>query len=586
MANFDFFSKISSVYMTDKSKVVVLNGNVGDIFPIGDGEYCPIRKFLATKLQKSFEIVLFFDKTNLVFGDEISGLEKDDGRSMEKLWDSLTANPSSPPSSASGEDDLFSLAKKAGNKSSPEGKDKILSFLTKAEKVAEKASLCVVIDYADAVVPEGDYTSPVSVMLSSWAGLESNLLGTDALVIAIDRTGRCGVNGDSAKINISRPESEDLASFLEARIAPDQIEDGVDVQTLANMATGLRLRDLDDVVLNATATESPISADALWTAKKDIIRRQSGGILNVSRPKHTLDDVLGIEGRRDVIDRQIAKLRAGDQTADKGWLYSGPFGTGKSFEAEALASEAGITFVTLGLVMNKYVGESERQMQAALDIVKAMSPTLLFIDEAAEMFGGGGGENDGGARSAVRGMLQNFLGDESLRGKVFTIFATNYPDQLKALKRAGRVDKSIPVLPPKTAEDRANFLSRLLAKKFVVEDGINLSSVSENTELWTQAELNELCRRAREFCEMRGGEKISGADLQEALDDYIPTGDEQEKKYLISLALSKANSRRLVPQGYWPDFRASTSRVGKLEKKMAKIKSRRREVRASLGGSA
>ncbi len=569
--------------MTDKSKVVVLDGNVGDIFPIGDGEYHPIRKFLATKLQRSFEIVVFFDKTNFVFGDEISGLEEEDGKSMEKLWDSLTADPS--PSPTSGGDDLFSLAKKAGNKSS-EGKDKTLDFLTKAEKVAEEVSLCIVIDYADAIIPEGDYTSPVSVMLSAWAGLESNLLGTDALVIAIDRTGRCGINGDSVKINISRPGSEDLVSFLEARTTPDQIEDGVDIQTLANMATGLRLRDLDDVVLDAVATESPISADALWEAKKEIIRKQSGGILNVSRPKHTLDDVLGIEGRRDAINRQIAKLRAGDPTADKGWLYSGPFGTGKSFEAEALASEAGITFVTLGLVMKKYVGESERSMGIALDIVSAMSPTLLFIDEAAETFGGGGGENDGGARAAVRGMLQNFLGDESLRGKVFAIFATNYPDQLKALKRAGRVDKSIPVLPPKTAEDRTNFLSRLLAKKFVVEDGIDLSSISENTELWTQAELNELCRRARELCEMRGGEKISGADLQEALDDYIPTGDEREKKYLISLALSNANSRRLVPQGYWSNFRSSASQVGKLEKKIAKAKFRRREVRASLGGSA
>jgi SpoVK/Ycf46/Vps4 family AAA+-type ATPase len=69
-------------------------------------------------------------------------------------------------------------------------------------------------------------------------------------------------------------------------------------------------------------------------------------------------------------------------------LFSGPSGTGKTFAANVLGNTLGLDLyrVDLGLLMSKYIGETEKNLSALFDAM-AREPMLLVFDEADGLFG-------------------------------------------------------------------------------------------------------------------------------------------------------------------------------------------------------
>ena len=69
-------------------------------------------------------------------------------------------------------------------------------------------------------------------------------------------------------------------------------------------------------------------------------------------------------------------------------LFSGPSGTGKTFAAEVLANRLGYPLfrVDLGLLVSKYIGETEKNLNALFDAAHGQKIMLLF-DEADSLFG-------------------------------------------------------------------------------------------------------------------------------------------------------------------------------------------------------
>ncbi len=68
-------------------------------------------------------------------------------------------------------------------------------------------------------------------------------------------------------------------------------------------------------------------------------------------------------------------------------LFSGPSGTGKTFASEVVASALGwpLFRVDLGLLVSKYIGETEKNLNALFDAADSRQVVLLF-DEADSLF--------------------------------------------------------------------------------------------------------------------------------------------------------------------------------------------------------
>jgi SpoVK/Ycf46/Vps4 family AAA+-type ATPase len=69
-------------------------------------------------------------------------------------------------------------------------------------------------------------------------------------------------------------------------------------------------------------------------------------------------------------------------------LFSGPPGTGKTMAAEVIANELGLELykIDLSAVVSKYIGETEKNLQAIFDGAY-LSNAILFFDEADALFG-------------------------------------------------------------------------------------------------------------------------------------------------------------------------------------------------------
>ena len=111
--------------------------------------------------------------------------------------------------------------------------------------------------------------------------------------------------------------------------------------------------------------------------------------------------------RETVWDGTGPSLTAG-RTCGVRALFAGESGTGKTLAASYLATRLGAPLFRcdLGAVMNKYIGESEKNLGRLLDHAAAADIVLLF-DEADALFGRRSDGAETGERYA--NMLTNFL---------------------------------------------------------------------------------------------------------------------------------------------------------------------------------
>jgi hypothetical protein len=104
-------------------------------------------------------------------------------------------------------------------------------------------------------------------------------------------------------------------------------------------------------------------------------------------PSHCIQGLrefmLWVTHRRQVVHEWQGRVTGGPVA-----LFSGPSGTGKTFAAEVLANafERPLFRVDLGLLVSKYIGETEKNLNALFDAARAKDIVLLF-DEADSLFG-------------------------------------------------------------------------------------------------------------------------------------------------------------------------------------------------------
>lgn len=141
-----------------------------------------------------------------------------------------------------------------------------------------------------------------------------------------------------------------------------------------------------------------------------------------------LHDILGaIRSREKVLNQGFAH-KLGQATGISALFHGNP-GTGKTLVAEVLAAELGVDLIRVDLstVVNKYIGETEKNLGRIFDLA-AQDAGVLFFDEADALFGKRGESKDAKDRHAnieVAYLLQRL---EQHPGLV--ILATNHRGHL------------------------------------------------------------------------------------------------------------------------------------------------------------
>lgn len=89
-----------------------------------------------------------------------------------------------------------------------------------------------------------------------------------------------------------------------------------------------------------------------------------------------------------VVHRQQVEAWGARVTGGPVALFAGPSGTGKTYAAEVVANALGkpLYRVDLGLLVSKYIGETEKNLNTLFDAARDASIVLLF-DEADALFG-------------------------------------------------------------------------------------------------------------------------------------------------------------------------------------------------------
>lgn len=192
------------------------------------------------------------------------------------------------------------------------------------------------------------------------------------------------------------------------------------------------------------------------------------------------------ESREAMKDPDFAKHYAGLRPL-KGVLVSGIPGSGKSLMAKSIAAELNLPLVSLsmGLIMAGLVGESEHRLEDAIQLIEALSPCVVWIDEIEkELSGSNSGESDGGTARRMLAQFLKWMQEKETRNVSCFVFATanDISSLPPELFRSGRFDNKFYTFMPSLRECELIFQSLIGRQSELFDKSLFLPITEEDTE--------------------------------------------------------------------------------------------------------
>jgi Holliday junction resolvasome RuvABC ATP-dependent DNA helicase subunit len=304
---------------------------------------------------------------------------------------------------------------------------------------AAAAPVLFAFDYADGVLdPERSLSLELSLLCEQLQALTADAHWHEAglRLVLIDRGGgvtpRLANQPGIRTLHVGPPDQAELTIFARNAVgatatAPLHLAPDLREEEVGRRASGLLNLHLHEMRL-ASSSGHPVTEEQIADVKAVAIRDSSGGTLELMSSRVSFaEDVAGLPAVR----LALADARRAGRTTLR-ILLSGPPGTGKTLAATAIAAALNVPAVRYGEILNEYVGVAERNIAKANQVLRAMAPLVLFIDEADQVGLGARGalERSSEVHQNLRAALFEFLGDTGEQSGITVVATTNVPARL------------------------------------------------------------------------------------------------------------------------------------------------------------
>ncbi|HKP23992.1 MAG TPA: ATP-binding protein [Dongiaceae bacterium] len=529
-------AEIALAYESTAQGQFILSGNVHDRLPL-NGALVNLARFLETELLSGFQVIFAFDLGN--------GLKVVRGAELLGDWSgkrALDANVRQPLAAI----ELVSS---------------YLRYIAnlRALRQGEPPNVACLLRGADEIVPAAGGWSyelgGIASLLRDWAS-EAPFCDLPFVSLLIadnlnDLHPSVALNPRTARIKVPLPSTAVLTGALNLlrRDQPAAFEAGDD-GPIAAALTGVAVSAVEAMCKQRAHQRRPIAPADLVAIKKDLVERESSGLIEFIESKRTLADYEGQEALKAWLRQDAALWQAGDLKAlPKGYLVCGPVGTGKTFLVECLAGEAGVPVVKLKNFRDRWVGSSEGNLEKIIGLVRALGRCMVFIDEADQALGRRTTDSgDSGLSGRIYAMIAQEMGDSSTRGRVIWILATSRPDLIEVdLKRPGRVDVKIPLFPTTKAEESARLLRALCKRVGLDASEEQLLQLGTKVPLLlTPGAVEAIAAKAYRMARTQSLEPIKA--IEACLTGYQPPVPDDVLRFQMQLAAREATDLTFVPE--------------------------------------
>lgn len=258
--------------------------------------------------------------------------------------------------------------------------------------------------------------------------------------------------------------------------------------------------------------------DLIIEIKKELLEKD--GVLEYCPSEEGMAQIGGLQNlKRWLEKRKKAFAPEAEQFGiqpPKGILLLGVQGCGKSMAAKAVARDWNLPFLKMepGRLYDKYIGESEKNLERALKMAERMAPCVLMIDEIEKGFTYvGSGEADAGLSRRIFGRLLSWLQDRE--APVFVVATCNDLSKLPPeLMRKGRFDEIFFIDLP-NREERKEIFAVHLKKRKRDPSALDLDALAEASEGFSGAEIEHAIVSALYTAFSKGTNLTTGLIVEE-----------------------------------------------------------------------
>ena len=540
-------NELARKYLSRTMNQFIVHGNVHDLVKLREKQvrFVRLKKFLSEEFFGARDIVIFYDRASgIYFRDQES--QTDFNRAL------------------SGRDSIAGTEYSKKLPKDPVGAFSVLEQYFRM-RLDQKKSIALIIDYAETIVPMNEAGSigtddrNALVYLMKWAH-DPLFLAADFTTLLItenlsDLNKTLTQNPFTAETRINRPSETDRLDYLKQWKGNKTFGkiSKVKKEVMAQHTAGLGYVKIESILTGADENGETITFDSLTAIKKELIEAEAYGLLEFVSTDHTLDSVAGHNAVKSHLRTAVQALQAGRRDViPMGYLVCGPVGTGKTFLVTCFSSEVGIPMVKLKNFRSQWQGVTEGNLEKILNLLKAMAPVAVMIDEADAYLGNRSSSGDSGVSSRVFSQIATFMSDTTNRGRIIWFLMTARPDLMPIdLKRQGRAEEHIALFHPETKEEREELFEVIKKKTGIKLDEEKLpSAIKKGDTRFSGADMEAALTRAKFRAAAENNGKVTTEIINRVFEDFLPPAYPEEVELQTLAAVVECTSREFLPGKY------------------------------------